>query len=133
MDGGEDTVLTATLHAAGRYCFAPDAVVTHLNRTRWRDVLRHQREYGRFTADIARRSTYKWRPLVHYPVLAPLAGVGRLVSVLARAVAGARPGLLITIRAAPLLVVAIGAWTIGLLEGSRSVRSRRLSQTPGRR
>lgn len=119
MGGGEDTVLCARLHQEGLLRFAPAATVAHLNRTRHLDVLVHQYHYGRFSRLVAARGPYKMRPLVRYRILAPVAGVLRVASVAARALAWARlpPGL--ALRAAPVVVSSISAWTVGLGTGPR--------------
>jgi hypothetical protein len=121
MNGGEDTLLTSTLHREGLYRFAGDAVVSHLNRTRARDVIAHQYDYGRFTPLIARRGPYNWGVTVRYRALVPLAGLGRLVWVMRRVPrAGLRPA--VAVRAAPIVVLALIAWTTGALRAPRRRR-----------
>ncbi|MEY2433503.1 MAG: hypothetical protein QOC92_3228 [Acidimicrobiaceae bacterium] len=139
MAGGEDTLLTAALHRDRLLRFGREAVVTHLNRTRTRDVLLHQYGYGRFTPRIAVRGPYKMRPLVRYRALAPVAGVGRLFAVTARTFRWAElpPG--VAVRALPILVLAMGAWTVGLFReprgasrGGSSSGPPSIPTTPGR-
>ncbi len=84
LDGGEDTQLTMAARSRGRFRFAPDAVVTHQNRTRWSEVIAHQVTFGRFTARLGRRGAYRWLPLVRYTPLAPMAVLGRLASIYTR-------------------------------------------------
>ena len=93
LEGGEDTLLTVAARGLDRFVFAPDARVTHLNRTQWSSVFRHQVSFGRFTARLARRSPYKWRPLVRFTALAPIAVLGRIFSIYARVVRWHRDSL----------------------------------------
>jgi glycosyltransferase involved in cell wall biosynthesis len=126
MVGGEDTLLTGLARADGAFVFAPGADVTHLNRTRVRDVLAHQYDFGRFSAQLGRRGPYKLRPLVRYTALAPVAAGGRVVSIYARVLgwmSGARKQ---AFAAAPVLIAALLAWGTGLLvEGIRLDRRSR--------
>jgi len=120
MGGCEDTLLTVAARGRGRFAFRPSALVTHHNRTDLGVVLAHQRELGRFTARLGRRSPYKLRPLVRYSPLAPLAAVGRVVSLYARVAAWAPRDLARAVRLAPMVVAAVAAWGAGLLsEGLR--------------
>jgi hypothetical protein len=120
LGGGEDTVLTAAAGRAGLLRFAPAAVVTHQNRTRWSRVIGHQLELGRFTARVARRSPHRRRALVRYPPLAPLALAGRLVSLYIRAAQSGPPLLLRALRLLPATALLLGAWAWGLTsEGVR--------------
>ena len=123
MLGGEDTYLTAQAWRDGRLRFAADAVVTHFNRTRFREVVAHQHTYGRFTAQLGRRgSPYRYGVLVRHTVLAPIAGLGRTVAVLARA-AAALPTWTMA-RALPTIIACVAAWTAGLArEGARLDRA----------
>jgi GT2 family glycosyltransferase len=127
MGGGEDTLLTVQVRRAGLFIFAPDASVVHRNRTSLRIVLAHQYEFGCFTARLARRSPYKFRPLVRVSVLAPMAAAARVASLYARVAAWSRQDLWRTLRLAPLIGVVLAAWGSGLLsEGLRlDVRSAR--------
>ena len=120
MGGGEDTLLTVAADRRGRFSFAPKALVTHHNRTDLAVVLAHQRELGRFTARLGRRSPYRLRPLVRYSPLAPVATVGRVVSIYVRVASWTPRSLPRALRLSPLVVAAIVAWGIGLLaEGLR--------------
>jgi glycosyltransferase involved in cell wall biosynthesis len=126
MGGGEDTLLTGAAHRDGVFVFAPEAPVTHLNRTRLSDVLAHQWAFGRFTARLARRDPdlrYGW--LQRSVPLAPAAVAGRLVSIARRSawLPGPRRRWL---RSAPVVVAAVGAWGAGLaVEGVALARRRR--------
>lgn len=136
MGGGEDTVLTVAARRRGRFVFAPDAVITHHNRTDLRVVLAHQRELGRFTAHVGRRSPYKLRPLVRYAPLAPVAVAGRVVSLYARVAAWMPRELPRALRLSPAVVAAFAAWGVGLLgEGLRldlaALRARRAARHDG--
>jgi glycosyltransferase involved in cell wall biosynthesis len=126
LAGGEDTLLTMAAWRDGRFTFAPRAEVTHLNRTRFRDVLGQQYLYGRFSAQIGRRSRHPAGPLLRVALLAPVAAAARVVSLYRRLTAGwARDLLRPALRLSPLVVAALAAWGAGLLvEGLRLKRRR---------
>jgi GT2 family glycosyltransferase len=124
MNGGEDTLLSATAHRDGLLRFSRAAEGTHFNRTRTGEVIRQQYNYGRFTRAIAQRGPYRFRPLVLYRVFAPVAGIGRLVAVSIRALRWAELSPRAALRTAPVFVVSVAAWTAGLLRGPRA-RQRR--------
>jgi glycosyltransferase involved in cell wall biosynthesis len=128
MGGGEDTLLTGTAHREGVFLFAPDAPVTHLNRTRLGDVLAHQWAFGRFTARLARRDPelrYGW--LQRSVPLAPVAAAGRLASIARRSawLPGFRRRWL---RVAPAVAAAVGAWGAGLAAEGLALALRRRSE-----
>lgn len=126
MGGGEDTLLTVRARATGRFVFAPEASVLHLNRTAWGVVIRHHLQIGRFAAHLGRRSSYKLRPLVRYTPLAPIAALGRVVSVYARAAAWDRRLFLRALALSPMVIVTLGAFGVGLAsEGRRIDRATR--------
>ncbi len=126
MGGGEDTLLTVRARAMGAFVFAPQAQILHLNRTSWPVVIRHHLQIGRFAAHLGRRSAYKLRPLVRYTPLAPIAALGRVVSLYARAAAWDRKLLLRAMVLSPMVVITLGAFGVGLaLEGVRIDRAAR--------
>jgi glycosyltransferase involved in cell wall biosynthesis len=127
MLGGEDTVLTLAAHRDHRFTFAPRADVTHLNRTEVGAVLRQQYLYGRFSAQIGRRTPHPAGPLLRVSVLAPLAAAARVVSLYLR-LSGtwARDVLRPALQNLPLVIAALSVWGAGLLvEGLRIDRARR--------
>jgi GT2 family glycosyltransferase len=120
LEGGEDTLLTGAARTRGRFVFAPAASITHLNRTRFREVFAHQVMFGRFTAHLGRRGPYKLRPLVRYTPLAPVAALGRVVSIYARVLAWAPELRRRSLIVFPLVVVTLAGWGAGLAaEGAR--------------
>jgi glycosyltransferase involved in cell wall biosynthesis len=120
LGGGEDTLLTVAARSRGLFRFAPEAAVVHQNRTSWVAVIRHQVEFGRFTARLVRRSPYRARVLVRYPPLAPLAFLARWASIYARAARWDGRLLAKAVVLAPGVIVLLVSWTVGLvLEGVR--------------
>ncbi len=112
MGGGEDTVMTLAARAHGCFVFAPEAVVTHRNRTRVGRVMTHQFPMGRYVAQAAHRApTYPLRALVRVPLLVPVAVVARTVSVARRTRAWMPEG----VRSMPLAFLALCFWGAGLL------------------
>jgi glycosyltransferase involved in cell wall biosynthesis len=130
MLGGEDTLLTATAHRDGRLRFHPPALVTHLNRTDLRAVVRRQHTYGRWTARCARRGAYHRAHVVRRTVLGPLLGAMRLVWVYTRA--GRRMDLTPwqTARTLPFVALAMLSWTIGLTVEGYQLDRRATSPAP---
>lgn len=123
MGGGEDTLLTTRAREEGIFTFAGSAPVTHLNRTDRAAVVRHQEEFGRFTAHLGRRgSGYKLQVLVARTALAPVAAVGRVVSIYARAFAWGRDiPLRRRLLAFPTVVLSMAAWGRGLFTEGRAL------------
>lgn len=115
MGGGEDTVLTLAAATDGRLRFAPAAVVSHLNRTTRADVLAHQRDFGVFTARLSLtcpQLPHGW--LQRRALLAPIAVIGRIASVMRRAVAWkpVQMGRLAALM--PRVALALAFWGAGL-------------------
>lgn len=129
LDGGEDTLLTARLRQEHKLAFCPNATVRHLNRTRFMQYLAHQYQFGCFCARLARRtqptaSTPSRSALQRHPLLAPVAGGGKVVWVLYRALAADAVLARAAVRCLPEIVMGVGAWTVGLLwEGLRARRA----------
>jgi hypothetical protein len=120
MGGGEDTVFTGRARANGVFVFCGEARVTHLNRTGLLEVLTHLTRIGRFNARMARRTWVKYGFLLRHSYLAPLAALGRVISVYSRIFAWARELILVSILFLPLVVAGLGAWAWGLAtEGAR--------------
>ena len=131
MDGGEDTLLTAALGAEDRFVFQPAASVSHLNRVEVGAFARHQYEFGRFSARLARRGPgHAGGPLrqtlQRHGALAPFAAAGKVCWVLVRAGSLGRGTLGDAMRSLPLLVLGALAWGGGLMaEGMRERRTGR--------
>jgi glycosyltransferase involved in cell wall biosynthesis len=121
LSGGEDTLMTVELRSRGLFTFTGSASVTHRNRTRFGAVMRHQYEFGLFTARVGRRTrAYKMGFLVRHTALAPIATAGRLVSLYGRVAAWDRDNLGRAVRLAPGILAALLAWGVGLFrEGLR--------------
>lgn len=134
LDGGEDTILTARLRREGKFAFEPSAVVTHLNRTGFREFVRHQYEFGKFSARLARlgrdhAATQLRQRLQSHPALAPVAAAGKLGWVLYRAFVSDRTLVRPVVRSFPVLVAGVLAWGAGLfVEGIRSASIERHAQ-----
>jgi len=125
MNGGEDTLLTAGLRSQGLFVFEPGARVAHVNRTRFSDFVRHQFQFGKFSARLARlgpgvAGTPLRRRLQCHAALAPLAAAGKLGWVVYRALGCDRALGRTVLRCLPALVTGVAAWGAGLtVEGIR--------------
>jgi glycosyltransferase involved in cell wall biosynthesis len=111
---GEDTILTHRLACAGRLRFAPDAQVRHLNRTGFRDFLRHQRRLGVAFAEMCTRIDYPHGWVVRGR-LAPLAFMLRLAALGKRLGHHPREAAQ-ALAMLPLVVVGLVAWSAGVVE-----------------
>jgi GT2 family glycosyltransferase len=119
MEGCEDTLLTTRLREEGLLRFAPEARVTHLNRQGPGAVLAHQRAKGATHARLA----VALGDAPATPVLDGLRSTARRVAYLYRRVAAWTPSDLgRSLRLAPLVLTAFGAWGLGLIAESRRLR-----------
>ncbi|MEA2447850.1 MAG: glycosyltransferase AglE [Actinomycetota bacterium] len=130
LDGGEDTLISVAARRQDRFRFVPSAKVWHFNRTRLSEVLSHQVSIGRFGARLARRSPMKFGFLLRYTALAPLAVIGRVISIYSRVVSWGRELTLRSIIGFPIVIACLLAWGWGLAkEGAtldvRGTRARR--------
>jgi hypothetical protein len=119
MGGCEDTLLTTRVREAGRLRFSREACVTHLNRRGARTVLAHQRMKGATHARLA--------VALGEPPSAPVAGglkdtLGRTAYLYRRMAAWSPSELGRAVRLAPLVLLAFGAWGVGLIAESRRLR-----------
>ena len=105
---GEDTVLTIPWVDRGLLAFAPEAVVTHINRDRFVEFVRHQYRLGRSFAVVCDRVDFPHGWVARWP-LVPVAIALRLAA-LALRLRGRVP------RASVTLTVAAGllAWGTGM-------------------
>jgi glycosyltransferase involved in cell wall biosynthesis len=119
MDGCEDTWLTTRLREAGRFRFAAEAPVAHLNRQRMRAVLAHQLALGAAHARLAVQLDDPPAAPVQDGVVVTLKRVGYLY----RRVAAWTPAELgRALRLAPLVLPTFAAWGLGLIAESLRVR-----------
>ena len=109
---GEDTIFTFPLAGSGRLAFAPEARVSHLNRTGLREFLRHQRRLGVAYAHVCARVDFPHR-WTGRPAFAPL-GVPFRLAALGRQLHGHRREALQALRLLPLLALGLVAWATGL-------------------
>jgi glycosyltransferase involved in cell wall biosynthesis len=117
---GEDTILTVPLAASGRLGYAPEARVRHLNRTDLRQFLAHQHRLGRSFAEVCARVDFPHRRIGR-PLLAPLAGVFRLMALAWRLARTPRQALIAAVLL-PLILVGLVAWSAGLATSGGSGR-----------
>jgi glycosyltransferase involved in cell wall biosynthesis len=112
---GEDTILTVPLAAERRVAFAPRAAVRHLNRTRFRDFLVHQRNLGFGFPTMTAAVEYPRVWVTEWPFL-PLSGMARLVPLAGRLGRHPREAAAAVV-VLPLLVAGLAAWTVGVAAG----------------
>ena len=119
MGGCEDTLLTTWLRDAGRFRFAPEASVLHLNRQRMREVLAHQWMKGATHARLGVK-------LGETPAAPVSEGVratyGRVLYLYRRLAEWTPEELGRARRLGPLVLAAFGAWGLGLIVESRRLR-----------
>ena len=119
MGGCEDTLFTTRLREAGRFRFAADAWVLHLNRQRMLDVLAHQRMKGATHAQLSAQ-------LGNTPAAPVASGVkatlGRVVYLYRRLAEWAPQELGRALRLGPLVLATFAAWGVGLIAESLRIR-----------
>jgi GT2 family glycosyltransferase len=109
---GEDTVLTRPWALSGRLGLAPDAVVSHLNRTGAAELMRHQYRLGRSFAAVCDRVEIPHARLSRWPLL-PIGPALRLPALLARA-RGHRVTSRRLARVLPIVSLGLAAWGAGV-------------------
>ena len=109
---GEDTILTMPWGQTQRLAFASDAAVWHLNRTDFRELIRHQYRLGRSFAAVCDRVDVPYSRFSRWPFLAATPGL-RLVALAVR-MSGQRALARDFARVSPLLTLGVTAWTAGL-------------------
>jgi GT2 family glycosyltransferase len=114
---GEDTVLTFRLAEAGRLAFAAQSRVRHLNRTRLREFLAHQRRLGASFLVVCRTVDFPYAWIVR-PRLAPLAAVLRIWA-LAKRVSASPDDAARALAVLPVVLVGLAAWGAGLAGENR--------------
>jgi GT2 family glycosyltransferase len=110
---GEDTVVTVAIARAGRLGVARDASVCHLNRTGWREFIRHQRRLGAAYVEVCQRADFP-HPQFGRPAMAPLAVLLRLGALGIRVIRTPRlaaRALLVS----PWIVAGAVAWGAGIV------------------
>lgn len=114
---GEDTILTLPLGRARRLGFAPGARVRHLNRTGWKEYLRHQRGLGVSFASVAASVDFPFKGLAR-PALVPLTPILRLISIGRRLAPHPREAAT-AVLLLPLLAAGTVSWAAGLAQAQR--------------
>ena len=114
---GEDTVFTFGLAQSGRLAFAPAARVRHLNRTRFRDYLVHQRRLAVAFTAVCERVDFPHRSFSR-PTLVPLAVPFRLAALGRRLLAHPREAAT-AVLLLPILVAGLAAWGAGIVGARR--------------
>jgi glycosyltransferase involved in cell wall biosynthesis len=113
IEWGEEYVLNHRI--AGGLRFEPSMAVSHLNRTAFGETARHARKVGHGCA-LSRRATGQVAFLFRFRALVPLLFGYRLLKISGAAV---RTGQAIALlRAFPLLLVDLAAWTAGFHAGT---------------
>lgn len=109
---GEEYLLNTRLRE--QILFVPDMVVRHVNRTGLRATMAHAQKVGQGAA-LSRRLTGQHRFLFRWPVLIPLLFLFRLLKIGQKALAAGLLGPFL--RASPLVVLNLAAWTVGFWRG----------------
>jgi len=131
---GEDTVLSRRLLQQGHMLvIEPTVRVAHINRTRYRDFLRHQFRLGQSFAMSRQRMShlpggkYYTRSAGYLPLMAAY----RSLLTMARLLRDYPEGLLLFILLFPAYVPGLAAWTLGALQQRRKSHKTGTDATPG--
>ena len=117
---GEDTILTIPWGQTQRLAFVSDAAVWHLNRTDFRELIRHQYRLGRSFAAVCDRVDLPYGRFSRWPLLAATPAL-RLAA-LALRISGQRALARDCARVSPILTLGMTAWTAGVAAERRKPR-----------
>lgn len=109
---GEDTIFTFPLGCRGALAFAPRAIVDHLNRTSFLELLRHQYRLGASHAQVCEQVAFPHGWVSRPP--GSLLAVPLRLAALGRRLACHPPEARQAVRVFPLLALGLVAWTLGL-------------------
>jgi glycosyltransferase involved in cell wall biosynthesis len=110
---GEEYILNTRI--VEKISFAPEIVVTHMNRTAFGETVRHSYKVGNGCA-LSRVATNRQEYLFRFKFLIPFVWLYRLAKIGVKAVqAGNAPGLIVSL---PFLMVDLLAWNAGFLRGA---------------
>jgi glycosyltransferase involved in cell wall biosynthesis len=110
---GEEYILNHRL--PGPILFNPQVIVRHMNRTDWRETVRHAQKVGHGCA-LSRRATGQVRLLFRARFLVPLLWGWRFAKIGWSALRSGQA--LHFVAASPLLAVDLAAWTLGFWRGT---------------
>lgn len=110
---GEEYILNSRI--TDKILYAPEMTVRHVNRTGFRETLRHARKVGHGCA-LSRRATRQLGLLFAFRPLIPLLCPYRFVMAAGRSARGA--SLAAFLRASPMVLLDMVAWTAGFWEGA---------------
>jgi GT2 family glycosyltransferase len=117
----EDILFNWKLTRAGHtILFDPEARVTHLNRTGWRNVLAYQYNMGRMSAIARRKGRLPGDSLLRYPALIGLAPLGRVARAAAWLFRFDRQLLLKFLAISPVYFIASSIWSAGFFQEAAS-------------
>jgi GT2 family glycosyltransferase len=110
----EDILFNWKLTQAGHtIVFDPEARVTHLNRTGWRNVLGYQYSMGRMSAIARRKGGLPGDWMLRFPALITLAPLGRVARAAAWLFKFDRRLLLKFLAISPMYFIASSIWSVG--------------------
>lgn len=113
----EDILFNWKIFKAGeKILFDPAIVVTHLNRTGWREVLTYQTSMGRLSAVARRRGGLPGQVLLNYPILVPLMPFARLLRAFIWLARNDKRGFGVLLLLWPMYLMATTFWSYGFLE-----------------
>ena len=130
---GEDVQLTRAAAALeGGLRFAPDMRVRHRGRTGFTDFLAHHRRFGFYRGSTALFARPLERRFSHRALWAPFGAMRRLAYIAARSARHRPLALLHLLLLLPLVVPGLGAWALGVVEGSRERQLAEANRAPRR-
>lgn len=119
----EDILFNWKVFKAGEAIFFdPEIVVTHQNRTGWRDVLSYQASMGRLSAVARCRGELPGQILLKYPILVTLMPFARLLRAFVWLARNDKRAFGVLMILWPMYLLATTFWSFGFLEEILSSR-----------
>ncbi len=113
---GEDTLFCYRALQHTKLFFDNSILVSHHNRVQFWKFLRHHFSFGKHSAQLRRKMKLPGSVLARYPLLMLAVPFIRLAMISMRMVRWNRKALLLFIVTSPLLLLGVGAWSVGFMK-----------------
>jgi len=116
----EDTIFAWTLKQKGeKIYFDPSVLVYHINRTKFKELIRHQNTLGKASAEARRTTRLSGQIFVKYPLLSLALPIVRWCRAALRIIKVSLPQFLLFVLLTPIYLIASVAWSFGFLSKGR--------------
>ncbi len=115
---GEDTLFCYRALQHARLFFDSSVLVSHNNREQFSKFMKHHSSFGWHSAQLRKKIKLPGSALARYPFLALSVPFIRFSTISMRMMRWNRKALLHFMMASPLLLLGVGAWSIGFMGGA---------------